>query len=148
MNRKCISKNMLRLVMILLLVICVVTGCGKNGTKKDKQSDAGYYRLYTMEAGNDSYDHETIVKYGLDSMTLILYEDGTASLAFANEVPTEMTWKKGVILDRGGEIPYTVENDMLTLVHNDETMLFEKVGNPPKKAEIQTPNNAEENRNN
>lgn len=140
MNKRLSRRHLLCLTMILLFIVCMISGC----EKEKKVSDAGCYQLYTMVAGTDSYDHETILKYGLDAMTLILYEDGTASLAFGNETPTEMTWKKGMINDGGDEIPYSVEDNFLTLTHKDETMVFEKVGNSPKKAEIQTPGNAVE----
>ena len=94
-----------------------------------------------MESGEDSYSHDDIVSYGLDTMTLTLYADGTASLGFGEETE-QFNWKEGKLYSDNEELAFTVENGMLTIKMDTESMMFERVGDAPKKAEI---HNQEEN---
>lgn len=76
----------LRMIVLSFLLVgcmCIFAACAKS---EKKASAAGVYHLYSMESDGDSYSHDDIVSYGLDSMTLTLYADGTASLGFG-EVP-------------------------------------------------------------
>lgn len=88
--------------------------------------------------GRDSYSHDDIVSYGLDSMALTLYADGTASLGFGEETE-QFQWKEGMLYSDDEEIAFTVENGMLTVSMDTESMVFERVKDAPEKMEVQNP---------
>ena len=97
-----------------------------------------HVHLYSMESDGDSYSHDDIVSYGLDSMTLTLYADGTASLGFGEETE-QFQWKEGMLYSDDEEIAFTVENGMLTVSMDTESMVFERVKDAPEKMEVQNP---------
>ena len=84
------------------------------------------------------YSHDDIVSYGLDSMALTLYADGTASLGFGEETE-QFQWKEGMLYSDDEEIAFTVENGMLTVSMDTESMVFERVKDAPEKMEVQNP---------
>ena len=84
----------LRMIVLSFLLVgcmCIFAACAKS---EKKASAAGVYHLYSMESDGDSYSHDDIVSYGLDSMALTLYADGTASLGFGEETE-QFQWKEG-----------------------------------------------------
>ena len=134
-------RTALRMIVLSFLLVgcmCIFAACAKS---EKKASASGVYHLYSMESGEDSYSHDDIVSYGLDTMMLTLYEDGTASLGFGEETE-QFNWKEGKLYSDNEELAFTVENGMLTIKMDTESMMFERVGDAPKKAEI---HNQEEN---
>ena len=87
--------------------MCIFAACAKS---EKKSSAAGVYHLYSMESDGDSYSHDDIVSYGLDSMALTLYADGTASLGFGEETE-QFQWKEGMLYSDDEEIalPWKME---------------------------------------
>ena len=86
----------LRMIVLSFLLVgcmCIFAACAKS---EKKASAAGVYHLYSMESDGDSYSHDDIVSYGLDSMALTLYADGTASLGFGEETE-QFQWKEGML---------------------------------------------------
>lgn len=132
MKQKSISLRMTLLAFLLVLFLCLCTACG---SKKEKENPSGEYKLYSMETGGDSYTNEDIVSYGLDSMTLILYEDGTGHMGFGDEID-EFTWEEGVIKSAGDSLPFELVDGMLTVSEDEDTLTFQRIGDAPKKAEI------------
>lgn len=131
-------RTALRMIVLSFLLVgcmCIFAACAKS---EKKASASGVYHLYSMESGEDSYSHDDIVSYGLDSMTLTLYADGTASLGFGEETE-QFNWKEGMLYSEGEELAFTVEDGMLTVSMDTESMVFERVGDAPKKADVQTP---------
>ena len=128
----------LRMIVLSFLLVgcmCIFAACAKS---EKKASASGVYHLYSMESGEDSYSHDDIVSYGLDSMTLTLYADGTASLGFGEETE-QFQWKEGMLYSDDEEIAFTVEDGMLTVSMDTESMVFERVGDAPEKMEVQNP---------
>lgn len=114
---------MIVLSFLLVGCMCIFAACAKS---EKKASAAGVYHLYSMESDGDSYSHDDIVSYGLDSMALTLYADGTASLGFGEETE-QFQWKEGMLYSDDEEIAFTVENGMLTVSMDTESMVFERV---------------------
>ncbi len=133
MRLKKMSQRMILLAFLLAFFVCLCTAC--TAKKEKKENPSGVYQLYSMESGGDSYSNEDIVSYGLDSMTLTLYEDGTGSMGFADDVD-EFTWADGVMTSGGDSLPFTLEDGMLTISDDTDTMVFTRVGDAPKKAEV------------
>ncbi len=130
-------RTALRMIVLSFLLVgcmCIFAACAKS---EKKDSASGVYHLYSMESGEDSYSHDDIVSYGLDSMTLTLYPDGTASLGFGEETE-QFNWKEGMLYSEDEELAFTVEDGMLTVSMDTESMVFERMGDAPKKAEVQT----------
>ena len=128
----------LRMIVLSFLLVgcmCIFAACAKS---EKKASAAGVYHLYSMESDGDSYSHDDIVSYGLDSMTLTLYADGTASLGFGEETE-QFQWKEGMLYSDEEEIAFTVENGMLTVSMDTESMVFERVKDAPEKMEVKNP---------
>ena len=73
---------MIVLSFLLVGCMCIFAACAKS---EKKASAAGVYHLYSMESDGDSYSHDDIVSYGLDSMTLSLYAGGSASVGNGEE---------------------------------------------------------------
>lgn len=96
---------MIVLSFLLVGCMCIFAACAKS---EKKASAAGVYHLYSMESDGDSYSHDDIVSYGLDSMALTLYADGTASLGFGEETE-QFQWKEGMLYSDDEEIAFTVE---------------------------------------
>jgi len=71
-------------------------------------------------------------------MALTLYADGTASLGFGEETE-QFQWKEGMLYSDDEEIAFTVENGMLTVSIDTESMVFERVKDAPEKMEVQNP---------
>lgn len=131
-------RTALRMIVLSFLLVgcmCIFAACAKS---EKKASASGVYHLYSMESGEDSYSHDDIVSYGLDSMTLTLYPDGTASLGFGEETE-QFNWKEGMLYSEDEELSFTVEDGMLTVSMDTESMVFERMGDAPKKADVQTP---------
>lgn len=131
-------RTALRMIVLSFLLVgcmCIFAACAKS---EKKASASGVYHLYSMESGEDSYSHDDIVSYGLDSMTLTLYPDGTASLGFGEETE-QFNWKEGMLYSEGEELAFTVEDGMLTVSMDTESMVFERVGDAPEKADVETP---------
>ena len=127
----------LRMIVLSFLLVgcmCIFAACAKS---EKKASAAGVYHLYSMESDGDSYSHDDIVSYGLDSMALTLYADGTASLGFGEETE-QFQWKEGMLYSDDEEIAFTVENGMLTVSMDTESMVFERVKDAPEKMESRT----------
>lgn len=125
---------MIVLSFLLVGCMCIFAACAKS---EKKASASGVYHLYSMESGEDSYTHDDIVSYGLDAMTLTLYPDGTASLGFGEETE-QFNWKEGMLYSEDEELSFTIEDGMLTVSMDTESMVFERVGDAPEKAEVQT----------
>lgn len=128
----------LRMIVLSFLLVgcmCIFAACAKS---EKKASAAGVYHLYSMESDGDSYSHDDIVSYGLDSMALTLYADGTASLGFGEETE-QFQWKEGMLYSDDEEIAFTMENGMLTVSMDTESMVFERVKDAPEKMEVQNP---------
>lgn len=131
-------RTALRMIVLSFLLVgcmCIFAACAKS---EKKASASGVYHLYSMESGEDSYSHDDIVSYGLDSMTLTLYADGTGSLGFGEETE-ELNWKDGRLCSEDEELPFTIEDGMLTISMDGESMIFERVGDAPKKTDVQNP---------
>ena len=131
-------RTALRMIVLSFLLVgcmCIFAACAKS---EKKASAAGVYHLYSMESGEDSYSHDDIVSYGLDAMALTLYADGTASLGFGEETE-QFRWKEGMLYSDEEEIAFTVENGMLTVSMDTESMVFERVKDAPEKMEVQNP---------
>ena len=130
-------RTALRMIVLSFLLVgcmCIFAACAKS---EKKASASGVYHLYSMESGEDSYTHDDIVSYGLDAMTLTLYPDGTASLGFGEETE-QFNWKEGMLYSEDEELSFTREDGMLTVSMDTESMVFERVGDAPEKAEVQT----------
>ncbi len=130
-------RTALRMIVLSFLLVgcmCIFAACAKS---EKKASASGVYHLYSMESGEDSYTHDDIVSYGLDAMTLTLYPDGTASLGFGEETE-QFNWKEGMLYSEDEELSFTIEDGMLTVSMDTESMVFERVGDAPEKAEVQT----------
>lgn len=130
-------RTALRMIVLSFLLVgcmCIFAACAKS---EKKDSASGVYHLYSMESGEDSYSHDDIVSYGLDSMTLTLYPDGTASLGFGEETE-QFNWKDGMLYSEDEELAFTVEDGMLTVSMDTENMVFERAGDAPEKTEVQT----------
>lgn len=130
--------RMLVFAFLLTISMCMLSACN---AEKAKESDAGEYHLYSMESGDDSYTNEDIVSYGLDCMVLTLYEDGTASLGFADDTET-FNWKKGVLYSEEEELSYTIEDGKLSITQDGDTLVFMRVGDAPKKALVEHATNS------
>ena len=109
----------LRMIVLSFLLVgcmCIFAACAKS---EKKASAAGVYHLYSMESDGDSYSHDDIVSYGLDSMALTLYADGTASLGFGEET-------ESMVFERVKDAPEKME------VQNPE----ETTGTPTDDTEV------------
>ena len=132
MKLKSISFRMVLLALLLVFVSYLSTACG---SKEEKENPSGEYRLYSMETGGESYSNEDIVTYGLDKMNLILFEDGSGQMGFDNETDA-FTWADNKISMGDESMPFELKDGMLTLTEDSDTLVFERVGDAPKKAEI------------
>ena len=120
---------MIVLSFLLVGCMCIFAACAKS---EKKASAAGVYHLYSMESDGDSYSHDDIVSYGLDSMALTLYADGTASLGFGEETE-QFQWKEGMLYSDDEEIAFTVKDAPEKMeVQNPE----ETTGTPTDDTEV------------
>lgn len=59
-------------------------------------------------------------------------------LGFGEETE-QFQWKEGMLYSDDEEIAFTVENGMLTVSMDTESMVFERVKDAPEKMEVQNP---------
>ena len=107
---------MIVLSFLLVGCMCIFAACAKS---EKKASAAGVYHLYSMEADGDSYSHDDIVSYGQET--------------------EQFQWKEGMLYSDDEEIAFTVENGMLTVSMDTESMVFERVKDAPEKMEVRNP---------
>lgn len=91
----------------------------------------GYYELYEMSSGDESYSHEdleSLKSLGLN-VTLELREDKTGTLSLFGE-EMELTYDSKNMTVDGESTPYKVEDGKLSMEQDGEKLVFEKAEKP------------------
>ena len=90
------------------------------------------YKLIYLSEGDESFDEsmmQVLEKSGLVTY-LYFFADGTGRLElYSEEEPQVFTWDQEKLVADGEEIPYTIENDILTMSEESEniTMQFRRL---------------------
>ena len=91
----------------------------------EAEAEAGtYYELSYMDDGNMQIEAETLHKIGAGY--LLLRDDGTGTIVLMGEDPEQLKWDENNIIADGGEVPYTMDGDVIHLEKDDMVMEFTK----------------------
>ena len=90
------------------------------------EEEAGtYYELSFMDDGEGmTVDAETLHRMGAGY--ILLRDDGTGMIVLIGEDPEELKWDENNIIADGGEVPYTMDGDVLHMEKDGLVMEFTK----------------------
>lgn len=101
---------------------------GSTETPAEALAGTVIYKLVYLVEGDQTADKETLE--AMESLGIVSYlyffADGTGKLDLFGD-PQVFTWTEGVMTSETGEIPYTVEGDVLTIDQDEITMQFVKL---------------------
>ena len=127
------------LVLVLVLSVFTITGCGNNKDTKKKDNSsktqevkkkdmAGTYNLLEMNDGENKYTEEQIksleMSYVLevkdDGTAILKYDDNEQKLVYDSEYFTNKD-------DENDKVKYTYKDKIITLDDGTVTMSFKKI---------------------
>ena len=128
----------------ILLVLALVLSLGACGAKPSAASDAGYYKIDSLNDGDQTYDAETLEAFGMGDLYILLNEDGTGYLDLGLGERTALTWEAGKVTADGETLSYTLEDGKLTITDGSTSMTFIRSdGMPPTAAVTEQDNGAD-----
>ena len=110
-------------IVVCMVIITVLTGCGKKSGKEG--SIAGTWTLTGMKYDGDTYTQQDIESAGA-GITLELFEDGTGTMLYEG-ISTELTWDAKEIHTEAGTDTYVLKDSLLTVYDETTEMYFEKI---------------------
>ena len=111
-------------LLLAVLMLFAMTACG--GSAKADAPEVGKYTLYEVKSGDVTLSGETLKTIGMDTSSLELRADGTASMTLADEKTDNMTWGSGKLTADGESIEYKYDGGLLTITLGEEQMTFKK----------------------
>lgn len=127
------TKNNQGLIIGIVIVAIIVLVAGgyflfsKGIVGGNVKNVVGYYELYEMSSGEESYTYDelqSLKNLGL-VVTLELNEDKTGELNLFGET-MELTYDNKNMTVDGESSPYTVKDDKISMEHEDEKLVFQK----------------------
>ena len=106
-------------IVVCMVTITVLTGCGKKGEKEG--SISGTWTLTDMKYDGDTYTQQDIESAGA-GITLELFEDGTGTMLY-DGISTELTWDAKEIHTEAGTDTYVLKDSLLT-VYDEITEMY------------------------
>lgn len=110
-------------IVVCMVTITVLTGCGKKGGKEG--SISGTWTLTGMKYDGDTYTQQDIESAGA-GITLELFEDGTGTMLY-DGISTELTWDAKEIHTEADTDTYVLKDSLLTVYDETTEMYFEKI---------------------
>lgn len=127
------TKNNQGLIIGIVIVAIIVLVAGgyflfsKGIVGGNVKNVVGYYELYEMSSGEESYTYDelqSLKNLGL-VVTLELNEDKTGELNLFGETMELKYDNKNMTVD-GESSPYTAKDDKISMEHDDEKLVFQK----------------------
>jgi len=118
-------------IIIAAVIVILAVGYFVFGKAISVKNLTGYYELYEMSSGDESYSHEdleSLKSLGLN-VSLELREDKTGTLSLFGET-MELTYDSKNMTVDGEAAPYKVKDGKLTMEQDGEKLVFEKTEKP------------------
>ncbi len=125
------NKGIIIGIIIAAVVVLLVLGCLILGKVIRLKNMIGYYELYEMSSGDQSYSHEdleSLKALGLE-VTLVLNEDKTGTLNLFGE-SMELTYNGKNMKVDGENAPYSYKKGKISMEQDDQKLTFEKTEKP------------------
>ena len=88
-----------------------------NAARNETFEDAGYYEMTKLSYGDEELEMSMFEAFGI-KCGLVLEEDGTGYLFFADEVE-DLEWHDGELISDGDVVPYSLRRGILTISEED-----------------------------
>ena len=115
------------IIIVVIVALFLVGYFAFNKGLTGSKNIAGYYELYEMSSGDQSYSHEDIENLkslGLN-VTLELKDDKTGVLNLFGET-VELTYDKTNMIVDNEPAPYKIEDGKITMEQDGEKLVFQK----------------------
>ena len=111
-------------LLLSVLMLFAMTACG--GSAAANAEEVGKYTIYKVKSEDVTLDSEQLAALGMDTSSLELRADGTATMVIMDEKTDKMTWGNGKLTADGESITYKYSDGLLTITLGDEELTFKK----------------------
>lgn len=116
----------LLLTALMLLAMTACGGASSGSSNAAAAPEVGKYAIYEVKSDDVTINGDMLKTLGMDTSSLELRADGTASMTLVDESTDNMTWGDGKLTADGESIDYKYDDGFLTISLDSEQITFKK----------------------